>query len=242
MSRAFAPILGANGGGAIVNVLSVLSWLSMPQTAMYSAAKAAAWSLTNSWRVELAGQGTLVVGVHVGFMDTDMAAAVEAPKVSPESVVEATLEALRTGQHEVLADDASRFVKSQLSSDLEALYPSLVAVVTSVAATDPALRRHPIRGGTPSRARLRRHRARHVHGVARPVDRQRRLPRHRSVLPRRQFGIAVVDHHRLLDRVRRAARGRRPHRRPARPQAHVPGRRRRVPDRLVPVRHRPERR
>jgi NAD(P)-dependent dehydrogenase (short-subunit alcohol dehydrogenase family) len=127
VSRAFAPILGANGGGAIVNVLSVLSWLSMPQTAMYSAAKAAAWSLTNGWRVELASQATLVVGVHVGYMDTDMAAGVEAPKVSPESVVEATLEALRTGQPEVLADDASRFVKSQLSSGVEALYPALVA-------------------------------------------------------------------------------------------------------------------
>jgi NAD(P)-dependent dehydrogenase (short-subunit alcohol dehydrogenase family) len=127
VSRAFAPILAANGGGAIVNVLSVLSWLAMPQTAMYSAAKAAAWSLTNSLRVELAAQGTLVVGVHVGFMDTDMAAAVEAPKVSPESVVEATLEALRHAQPEVLADDVSRFVRSQLSGELDSLYPSLVA-------------------------------------------------------------------------------------------------------------------
>ena len=144
MSRAFAPILGANGGGAIVNVLSVLSWLSMPQTAMYSAAKAAAWSLTNSWRVELAGQGTLVVGVHVGFMDTDMAAGVEAPKVSPESVVEATLEALRTGPPEVLADDASRFVKSQLSSDLSKPSTRRWCLVTGAAVADrpPARRPH----------------------------------------------------------------------------------------------------
>ena len=126
VSRVFAPVLKANGGGAIVNILSVLSWLAMPQTAMYSASKAAAWSLTNSLRVELATQGTLVVGVHVGFMDTDMAAGVDAPKVTPESVVEATLDALRDGRPEVLADDASRFVKSQLSSGLENLYPSLV--------------------------------------------------------------------------------------------------------------------
>jgi NAD(P)-dependent dehydrogenase (short-subunit alcohol dehydrogenase family) len=126
MSRAFAPILADNHGGAIVNILSVLSWLAMPQVAMYSAAKAAAWSLTNSLRVQLAGQGTLVVGVHVGYMDTDMAAGVEAPKVSPESVVEATLSALREGAPEVLADDASRFVKSQLAGDLENLYPTPV--------------------------------------------------------------------------------------------------------------------
>jgi NAD(P)-dependent dehydrogenase (short-subunit alcohol dehydrogenase family) len=126
VSRAFAPILAANGGGAIVNVLSVLSWLAMPPTAMYSAAKSAAWSLTNSLRVELVPQGTLVVGVHVGFMDTDMAAGIDAPKVTPDSVVEATLEALRGGRPEVLADDTSRFVKAQLSGHLEDLYPSLV--------------------------------------------------------------------------------------------------------------------
>ena len=126
VSRAFAPVLAANGGGAIVNVLSVLSWLAMPPAAMYSASKAAAWSLTNSLRVELAPQGTLVVGVHVGFMDTDMAAHVDAPKVSPESVAEATLEALRDGRPEVLADDTSRFVKAQLSGALADLYPSLV--------------------------------------------------------------------------------------------------------------------
>lgn len=126
VSRAFAPILAANGGGAIVNILSVLSWLAMPPAAMYSAAKAAAWSLTNSLRVELAPQGMLVVGVHVGFMDTDMAAGVDAPKVTPESVVDATLDALRDGRPEVLADDTSRFVKAQLSGGLEDLYPTLV--------------------------------------------------------------------------------------------------------------------
>ncbi len=81
----------------------------------------------------------------------------------------------------------------------------------------------------------------HLHGLARPLDRQRGLPRHRGVVPRRELGVAVVDHHRLLHRVRRAARRRRPHGRPARSQAGVRGRRRRVPARLVPVRHRPGR-
>jgi NAD(P)-dependent dehydrogenase (short-subunit alcohol dehydrogenase family) len=127
MSRAFAPVLERNGGGAIVNILSVLSWISMPRASMYSAAKAAAWSLTNGLRVDLAPRGTQVVGVHVGFMDTDMAAGVDAPKVSPESVVEATLAALRDGSHEVLADDSSRFVKAALSGPVDALYPAVAS-------------------------------------------------------------------------------------------------------------------
>jgi NAD(P)-dependent dehydrogenase (short-subunit alcohol dehydrogenase family) len=127
MSRAFAPILAANGGGALVNVLSVLSWLALPPTALYSASKAAEWSLTNSLRVELQRQGTLVVGVHCGFLDTDMAASVNAPKLAPEQVVELTLEAIRLGRHEVLADDTSRHVKAALSGDVTALYPTLAA-------------------------------------------------------------------------------------------------------------------
>lgn len=125
MSRAFAPTLGANGGGAIVNVLSVLSWFSAPPTAMYSASKAAAWSLTNSLRVELHPQGTLVVGVHCAYLDTDMAARVEAPKLAPERVVELTLEAIRRDEPEVLADETTRHVKSALAGDLIALYPTV---------------------------------------------------------------------------------------------------------------------
>ena len=81
MSRAFAPVLGANGGGAIVNVLSVLSWFGAPPSALYCAAKAASWSLTNSLRLELLGQHTQVVAVHVGFMDTDMTAGLERAQV-----------------------------------------------------------------------------------------------------------------------------------------------------------------
>ena len=84
--RAGAP---RNGGGALVNVLSVLSFISMPQGATYSASKAAAWSLTNALRIELRRQGTLVVAVHAGFIDTDMAAGVTGEKVSPESVAAA---------------------------------------------------------------------------------------------------------------------------------------------------------
>src|ERR1700710_109095 len=83
VSRAFAPVLARNGGGALVNMLSALSFVSFPAIANYSATKAAAWSLTNGLRTQLRGQGTLVVGVHAGYIDTDMAASVDGPKIAP---------------------------------------------------------------------------------------------------------------------------------------------------------------
>ena len=88
MCRAFAPVLAANGGGAIVNMLSVTSFYTNPFDASYGASKAAGWSLTNGVRLELHHQGTLVVAVHAGFIDTDMAALADVPKLSPESVAE----------------------------------------------------------------------------------------------------------------------------------------------------------
>jgi len=115
MCRAFAPILGANGGGAIVNVLSVLSWISVPGGATYSASKAATWSMTNGLRIALKEQGTQVMGVHVAFMDTDMSAGIDAPKVAPHDVVLQAIAAPEAGQHEVLADELTRQVKRGLS-------------------------------------------------------------------------------------------------------------------------------
>lgn len=125
VAREFAPILAANGGGAIVNMLSALSWFTMPTTAGYSAAKAAAWSATNALRLALHEQGTQVVGVHAGYIDTDMAAAVTGPKVSPQDVVGLALDGVESGLPEVLADDVSRQVKSGLSGDLRNLYPAV---------------------------------------------------------------------------------------------------------------------
>jgi len=127
MCRAFAPVVAANGGGAIVNMLSVTSFYTNPLDASYGASKAAAWSLTNGIRVELAHNGTLVVGVHAGFIDTDMAALTDAPKVSPESVAQQVFDAVEAGQIEVLADDRSRFVKASLSRDPELIYPDVQA-------------------------------------------------------------------------------------------------------------------
>lgn len=114
-SRAFAPVLARNGGGAIVNVLSALSWLSLPRLGGYGASKAAAWSLTNALRIELRAQGTQVVALHAGFIDTDMASKVTAPKARPEDVVEAALAGLEAGEVEVLADGVSQQVKQGLS-------------------------------------------------------------------------------------------------------------------------------
>jgi NAD(P)-dependent dehydrogenase (short-subunit alcohol dehydrogenase family) len=105
----------------------VLSWVTLPRTAGYSAAKSAMWSATNSLRLTLAGQNTLVVAVHVGYMETDMAAAVTAPKTSPKAVARATLDAVQAGELEVLADELSRQVRAALSGSLGGLYPSLTA-------------------------------------------------------------------------------------------------------------------
>jgi NAD(P)-dependent dehydrogenase (short-subunit alcohol dehydrogenase family) len=133
MAQAFTPVLRDNGGGALVNVLSVLSFVSMPQAATYSASKAAAWSLTNALRMELRHQGTLVVAVHAGFIDTDMAAGIDAEKISPQSVATQIVAALEAGAEQVLADPTSELVKASLSNDLTALYPTLQAQWDAVA-------------------------------------------------------------------------------------------------------------
>ena len=122
MARAFAPVLGAAGGG-LVNVLSVASWLTSPFNASYCASKSAEWALTNALRVELRAQGTLVVGVHAGFIDTDMAATVDDPKISAQEVAGQTLDAIEKGQPEVMTDEWTRDVKNSLATDQESLYP-----------------------------------------------------------------------------------------------------------------------
>ena len=125
MCRAFAPVLAANGGGAIVNMLSVTSFYTNLIDASYGASKAAEWSLTNGVRLELHHQGTLVVAVHASFIDTDMAALTNAPKDSPESVARQAFDAVEAGQVEVLADERTRTIKAQLSRDQELIYPPL---------------------------------------------------------------------------------------------------------------------
>lgn len=119
VAKKFAPILGRNGGGALVDVHSVLSWVS--GAGGYGASKAALWSLTNSLRLELAPQGTLVTGVHLGYTDTDMIAHLDVPKNDPRDVAKAIVDALESDVTEVLADDVTRYFKSVLAGPVEGL-------------------------------------------------------------------------------------------------------------------------
>ncbi|MDX2972084.1 SDR family oxidoreductase [Kribbella solani] len=119
IARAFAPILAANSGGALVNIHSVLSWLA--GSGAYGASKAAAWSVTNSLRLELAAQNTQVVGVHAGFIDTDMVSAIEQPKSTPAGIAARIVDGLEAGDTEVLADDLTVKVKAALSGPVEQL-------------------------------------------------------------------------------------------------------------------------
>jgi NAD(P)-dependent dehydrogenase (short-subunit alcohol dehydrogenase family) len=123
VTRAFAPQLAAGGGGAVLNVLSALSWVSFPGSGGYCAAKSAEWSLTNALRQELAAQGTQVTALHVGYMDTDMTRHIDAPKSDPAAVARLALDELQAGSIEILADDVSRHVLAGLSGGSRALYP-----------------------------------------------------------------------------------------------------------------------
>jgi len=118
MSQAFTPILKRNGGGAIVNVLSVGSWVNSPELSLYAASKSAAWGFTNGLRTALREQGTQVLGLHVGFMETDMTDGFDAPKVQPRDVASQTLAGVESGLSEVLADDITHIVKQGLSTGI----------------------------------------------------------------------------------------------------------------------------
>jgi NAD(P)-dependent dehydrogenase (short-subunit alcohol dehydrogenase family) len=125
MTQAFAPVLALNDGGAFVNMLSVVSWVGMPNLATYSASKSAAWGFTNAARIELARQDTQVVGVHVGFVDTDLTAGFDGDKVAPQLVATSSLDALEAGASEALVDEFSRNIKAGLSDDLALIYPGI---------------------------------------------------------------------------------------------------------------------
>jgi NAD(P)-dependent dehydrogenase (short-subunit alcohol dehydrogenase family) len=116
VSQAFAPVLARNGGGALLNVASIASWLSGAQLANYAVSKSAVWSLSNGLRHALQAQGTQVTTLHMGFVDTDLTHGVEMPKSTPEEIVERAFEGLEAGAQEVLADELTRQVKGALSS------------------------------------------------------------------------------------------------------------------------------
>jgi NAD(P)-dependent dehydrogenase (short-subunit alcohol dehydrogenase family) len=116
VSKAFAPILKANGGGALLNVLSVASWANGGELAAYSASKSASWSLTNALRHELASQKTQVVGLHMAYVDTDLTRGFDVPKSSAEDIVQRALDGLEAGADEVLADALTQQVHQGLTT------------------------------------------------------------------------------------------------------------------------------
>lgn len=114
-TRAFAPVIEGNGGGAVLNILSALSWFHPAGLGSYAASKAAAWALSDATREELAPRGITVSALHVGYMDTDMAAGVPADqKVAAADVAAQALHGIETGLPEILADETSRYVKQNL--------------------------------------------------------------------------------------------------------------------------------
>ncbi len=117
VSQAFAPVLAAHGGGALLNVLSVASWINSPLLAVYGASKSAAWALTNGLRNDLRAQGTQVLGLHMGFVDTDLTSGLDMPKSSPEAIVRRAFDALEAGAEEVLGDELTQQVKRGLSAE-----------------------------------------------------------------------------------------------------------------------------
>lgn len=96
-------------------MLSLASWTGRPDFPGYAASKAAQWSLTDSLRQGLREQGTLVVGVHAGFVDTDLSARIDEPKITSAEVAEQTTQAIADGRTEVLADEPTRRLKATLS-------------------------------------------------------------------------------------------------------------------------------
>ena len=116
VSKTFAPVLKANGGGALLNVLSVASWVNGGELAAYSASKSAAWSLTNALRHELAAQKTQVLGLHMAYVDTDLTRGFEVQKSSAEEIVQRALDGLEAGADEVLADALTQQVRQGLNA------------------------------------------------------------------------------------------------------------------------------
>ncbi|MEU0482275.1 SDR family oxidoreductase [Streptosporangium sp. NPDC006013] len=127
--REFSPVLAANGGGAIVNVLSALSWFAAPGTGSYSAAKAAEWNMTNGVRLELAAQDTLVQGVLLGAADTDMSSGYDGPKIDPRDVPRLSLDGLAAGSLEVIVDDWTAMVKASLAGDPAPFYTQITELL-----------------------------------------------------------------------------------------------------------------
>lgn len=117
LSQAFAPVLSRNGGGALLNVASIASFISSPLLANYSVSKAAVWSLSNGLRHDLRGQGTQVASLHMAFVDTELTQGIDMPKSSPEEIVARAFDGIEAGAEEILADELTLQVKAGLVAE-----------------------------------------------------------------------------------------------------------------------------
>jgi NAD(P)-dependent dehydrogenase (short-subunit alcohol dehydrogenase family) len=128
MAKAFAPVLEHNGGGVIVNMLSVVSWYVYPFNATYCASKYAALAVTDGLRIQLKAQGTHVIVVYAGVIDTEMAAALSSgPKTSPQQVAEKTVQGIRAGLDHVLADERAESLWQAVRQDPAKLHAEMQA-------------------------------------------------------------------------------------------------------------------
>lgn len=130
VANAFAPILGSNGGGTMLNVISSAAWVSVPTA--YGASKAAMWSATNGLRLALQPQKTQVISLLVGMIDTPMSARWDVPKISAESVADQAYDGIANGALEVLADEDTRGLKAQLNTPAEDFYPRIHEALNSL--------------------------------------------------------------------------------------------------------------
>jgi len=127
-TRAFAPVLKTNGGGAVVNLLTLVALASMPGLGVYNASKAAAWSLTQSLRADLAEQGTRVFGVFPGAIDTDMLRGVEMAKTAPEHVAREVIAGLESEQEDIFPDPMSTQLYGLWKADHKAIERQFAAM------------------------------------------------------------------------------------------------------------------
>jgi NAD(P)-dependent dehydrogenase (short-subunit alcohol dehydrogenase family) len=121
VTRTFAPLIEGNGGGAVVNVLTVVALASMPGLAAYNASKAAAWSMTQSLRADLAKRRVQVYAVFPGPVDTDMARGIDLAKTSAPDVARAVLDGLESGTEDIFPDPMSQQVYAAWKADHKAV-------------------------------------------------------------------------------------------------------------------------
>ena len=126
MVQRFAPVLAGNGGGAVINVLSVASWFASPAIATYCASKAAEEILTDAVRIQLRSQNTHVVGIYAGYLDTDMSAHITQPKTAPNQVVERSFAGLESGEDRILADESAVYVDRMVRTNRPAFDAGLL--------------------------------------------------------------------------------------------------------------------